>query len=73
MTKEDALIEYAQFVRQLLWHAEGICGRTVQRQEEDVILEIENPGSIKSQRKIRGYIAFVCDTGRVPTELKKMV
>ena len=55
MIKEDALIEYAQFVGNYY----GTPKAYVEEQLEagkDVILEIEIQGAIP------GYIAFVCDT-----------
>lgn len=61
MIKEDALIEYAQFVGNYY----GTPKAYVEEQLECVKrchLRDRDPGSIKSQRKIPGYIAFVCDT-----------
>ena len=61
MIKDDALIEYAQFVGNYY----GTPKAYVEEQLEagkDVILEIEIQGALKVKEKIPGYIAFVCDT-----------
>ena len=56
MIEEDALIEYAQFV--------GNYYGTPKAYVEEQLEAGKDPGSTESQRKVPGYVTFVCDSAK---------
>ena len=58
---QDALIEYAQYVDNYYGTPKAYVEKQLNA-GKDVILEMRDPGCVKSKREASGYPAAVCDT-----------